>query len=98
MYDKKYYIFILKENISFMLLKDIYMRDPFVYVENGIAYLVGTTDETCWEGKAKGFLGYKSKDLVNFEGPFILFSNDGTFWADEHYWAPELYKIKDKYN
>lgn len=80
-----------------MKLKDIYMRDPFIFVEDGICYLIGTTDETCWGGLASGFLGYKSKDLINFEGPFTLFANDGSFWADENYWAPEMYKIDGKY-
>jgi len=80
-----------------MNINDIYMRDPFIYVEDGVAYLVGTTDETCWGGKAASFLGYKSKDLVNFEGPFVLFENDGKFWSDENYWAPELYKVNGKY-
>lgn len=78
-------------------IKDIYMRDPFVFVEDGVAYLVGTTDTTCWGGKADGFLGYKSTDLVNFEGPFVLFKGTPDFWSDENYWAPELHKVNGKY-
>lgn len=81
-----------------MVLKDIYMRDPFIFVEDGVAYLIGTTDKNAWEGKAKGFLGYKSEDLVNFTGPYVLFVNDGSFWSDENYWAPEMYKIDGKYH
>lgn len=77
--------------------EDIYMRDPFVFVEGDVAYLIGTTDENCWGGKASGFLGYKSTDLENFEGPFVLFENDGNFWTDEYYWAPELHKVRGKY-
>ncbi|MGI6713831.1 MAG: glycoside hydrolase family 43 protein [Bacilli bacterium] len=80
-----------------MTIKDIYMRDPFVFVENGTAYLIGTSDENIWSGKADSFLGYKSTDLVNFEGPYVLFKNTDDFWADENFWAPELHKIDGKY-
>lgn len=78
-------------------IKDIYIRDPFIYVEDDVAYLVGTTDASAWGGPAKSFLGYKSKDLVNFEGPFVLFEANKNFWSDENYWAPELHKVNGKY-
>ncbi len=80
-----------------MKLNDIYMRDPFIFVEDGVCYLIGSTDTNPWSGKATGFLGYKSSDLKSFEGPYVLFENDGTFWSDENYWAPELHKIDGKY-
>lgn len=80
-----------------MELNEIYIRDPFIFVEDDILYLIGSTDEQPWSGKASGFLGYKSKDLKNFEGPFSLFENDGNFWSDENYWAPEMHKIDGKY-
>lgn len=76
---------------------EIYMRDPFLYVEDGIGYLVGTTCKNAWGGPASGFLGYVTKDLENFEGPYVLFENNESFWADENYWAPELHKYKGKY-
>lgn len=79
-------------------IKDIYMRDPFVFVEDDTMYLVGTTDGTCWgDGPGTGFLGYKSKDMVNFEGPFVLFEKNKDFWAEKQFWAPELHKYKGKY-
>ena len=80
-----------------MKLNDIYMRDPFIFVEDDICYLIGTTDKQAWGGKASSFLGYKSKDLINFEGPYTLFINTDDFWADENFWAPELHKINGKY-
>ena len=80
-----------------MKLNEIYMRDPFIFVEGDTCFLVGSTDKQVWGGKASGFLGYKSKDLINFEGPFVLFENTDDFWADENFWAPELHKIDDKY-
>lgn len=80
-----------------MKLNEIYIRDPFIYVENDTCYMVGTTDVSCWGGKAKGFYGYKSTDLENFDGPYELFKQTNKFWADENYWAPELFKYNGKY-
>ncbi len=80
-----------------MNIKDIPIRDPYIYVEDGVAYMVGTTAEAAWGGKRKGFCGYKSRDLVNFEGPFVLFEAGEGFWADQDFWAAELHKYNGKY-
>ena len=69
---------------------DINIRDPFVLVHEGAYYLYGTRGETCW-GPADGFDVYVSRDLENWDGPFVCFHNDGSFWADRNYWAPEVY-------
>lgn len=68
----------------------INIRDPFVLVHNGMYYLYGTRGETCW-GPADGFDVYTGRDLVSWEGPFVCFRNDGSFWADRNYWAPEVH-------
>ena len=68
----------------------INIRDPFVLVHEGVYYLYGTRGETCW-GEADGFDVYVSRDLENWEGPHECFHNDGSFWADRNYWAPEVY-------
>ena len=80
-----------------MKANEIYIRDPFIFVEDGVAYLVGTTDVNAWGGPADGFLGYRTEDLENFEGPFTLFEANPDFWANENFWAPELHKIGGKY-
>lgn len=80
-----------------MKLKDINIRDPYIYVENDVAYMVGTTHESAWGGDACGFCGYRSHDLENFEGPFVLFEANDSFWADKDFWAPELHKYNGKY-
>ncbi len=80
-----------------MKVQDINIRDPYIYVEDGVAYMVGTTHESSWGGKVKGFCGYRSTDLVNFDGPFVLFEANDRFWADKDYWAAELHKYKNKY-
>ncbi len=80
-----------------MKRNDIYMRDPFLFVEDGVGYLVGSTDEQCWAGEAGGFSGYRTTDLENFEGPFELFRRTDDFWANENFWAPEIHAYGGKY-
>ena len=75
---------------------DINIRDPFVLVHDGAYYLYGTRGETCW-GLADGFDVYVSRDLEDWEGPHVCFHNDGTFWADRNYWAPEVYRYGDAF-
>ena len=33
-----------------------------------------------------------SEDLENWSEPQVCFENDGTFWADRNYWAPEVHE------
>ena len=74
-----------------MLTNDqINIRDPFVLVHDGRYYLYGTRGPTCW-GAADGFDVYTGQDLVSWEGPSVCFRNDGSFWADRNYWAPEVH-------
>lgn len=72
---------------------EIHIRDPFVLVHDGRYYLYGTRGATCW-GKADGFDVFVSCDLENWEGPYECFHNDGSFWADQNYWAPEVHVWK----
>lgn len=69
---------------------DINLRDPFVLVHEGMYYLYGTRGETCW-GLADGFDVYVSANPEDWDGPHECFHNDGSFWADRNYWAPEVY-------
>ncbi len=73
-----------------MTADQIHIRDPFVLVHQNTYYLYGTRGPTCW-GKADGFDVYASRDLAAWEGPFVCFHNDGSFWADRNYWAPEVH-------
>ena len=74
-----------------MLTNDqINIRDPFVLVHGHQYYLYGTRGETCW-GAADGFDVYVGSDLNRWEGPFVCFRNNGSFWADRNYWAPEVH-------
>ena len=73
-----------------MKLSEINLRDPFVLNHRGRFYLYGTRGATCW-GPADGFDAYVSDDLSEWSGPTVVFHNDGGFWADRDYWAPEIH-------
>jgi len=75
---------------------EINIRDPFVLVHEGKYYLYGTRGATCW-GPADGFDVYVSDDLSDWRGPVECFHNDGSFWADRNYWAPEVHAWKGQY-
>ncbi len=79
-----------------LLNQDIHIRDPFVVTEGGKYYLYGTRGPTCW-GLADGFDVYTGTDLQHWDGPFACFHNDGDFWADRNYWAPEVHRWRGKW-
>lgn len=80
-----------------MKKSEIQIRDPYILVENGVYYLFGTTDKTCWAGKGDSFLCYQSRDLENFEDPCYAFKPSPDFWADQNFWAPEVHKYQDQF-
>ncbi|WP_046176425.1 glycoside hydrolase family 43 protein [Domibacillus indicus] len=82
-----------------MNIDSIRIRDPFVLRDDksNTYYLYGTTDENVWSGRASGFDAYKSDDLRSWEGPFQAFRPALGFWADQHFWAPEVFVWKDAY-
>jgi beta-xylosidase len=73
--------------------------DPFVLFDKGTYYMYGTGG-----GAERGFSAYSSKDLVNWkpEGQ-VYFHNNKNGWSDPNsawggaYWAPEVYRVKDKF-
>ena len=77
-------------------LSEIHLRDPFVLLVQDTYYLYGTRGATCW-GPATGFDVYESRDLISWSDPQPCFENDGTFWADRNYWAPEVHVRDGKY-
>ncbi len=79
-----------------MKTHEINLRDPFVLREADTYYLYGTRAATCW-GPADGFDVYVSRDLREWEGPAVCFHNDGSFWADRNYWAPEVHPWQGRY-
>lgn len=79
-----------------MELKDIHLRDPFILLEEDRYYLYGTRGEEAW-GKGTGLDVYVSEDLVDWSEPTVVFSPPDGFWADRHFWAPEVHKYKDRF-
>lgn len=78
-------------------LQNIHIRDPFILVHDGCYYMYGTTDKNCWGGPAEGFHVYKSANLVDFEDAVKVFTPQEGFWANEHFWAPEVHEYKGKF-
>jgi arabinan endo-1,5-alpha-L-arabinosidase len=78
---------------------DIRIRDPFILKDEDSTcyFLYGTTDQNVWEGQGVGFDAYRSSDLENWEGPFPVFRPTEDFWADHHFWAPEVYFYENNY-
>lgn len=82
-----------------MKTNQIRIRDPFILpVKNeNMYYLYGTTDSNVWKGAGTGFDVYRSSDLENWQGPFPAFRPTDNFWADHHFWAPEVHVYQGQY-
>lgn len=79
-----------------MKLQDIHIRDPFILLEGGRYYLYGSRGNEAW-GKATGLDVYESDDLVSWSGPSVVFTPPEGFWADMHFWAPEVHQYHGKF-
>ena len=79
-------------------IRDIQIRDPFVFPENGNYYLFGSTDRDIWHSPGTGFDMYVSGgNLAEFDGPFPCFRPPAGFWSETNFWAPEVYRYKDEF-
>lgn len=77
--------------------EDINIRDPYVLTEDGKYYMYGTDGDTAFSGEMDSFHVYVSEDLENWSEPYTIYKNDGSYWADSNYWAPEVYKKDGEY-
>jgi GH43 family beta-xylosidase len=68
---------------------DILIRDTYIVPYNGKYYMYGTDGMQA----AGHFYCYVGTDLKNWEGPYTVYQNDGSNWATQKYWAPEVYNI-----
>lgn len=85
----------IKSEGKYMRREEIHIRDPFVFLENGKYYLLGTTGDDPW-GKASDLTLYVSDDLEQFERKCVLV-NDGSLDGYTNIWAPEMHKYRGKY-
>lgn len=85
------------EPATALTLDQIHLRDPFIFTspEDGRYYLFGTGWSRSLPGGA-GFLVYRSRDLVRWEGPYAAFTRPEGF-ESSNYWAPEVHHYQGKY-
>lgn len=79
-----------------MKFADIHIRDPFVLAEDGKYYLYGSRGNEAL-GRCTGLDVYVSTDLENWSEPTQVFTPPAGFWADMHFWSPEVHKYNDAY-
>jgi len=75
-----------------MLLRDIYIRDPYILPVKDTYYLYGKSCRGDLE-----FVAYSSKDLENWSEAKTVFSRPEGFWATKDYWAPEVHAYRGKF-
>lgn len=87
--------------IKGLRLKNIPAHDPFVlaHKETNTYYLYTTGIPELTDLERSSVLVYKSKDLLNWEGPYVVFEvPDGTWAHPQHgTWAPEVHHYDNKY-
>ena len=72
--------------------------DPYLFYDDGTFYLYGTTRKYVNPGKiVEEFEVYVSRDLVTWEDGGACFVPQKGDWCTDRLWAPEVYKIGDKY-
>ncbi len=84
------------EPIKTSKLTDIYMRDACVLpVESTQTYVLVAS------ARGAAVRAYTSKDLVDWEGPHIIYQTPAEMWGEEveiqGIWAPELHAYNGKY-
>lgn len=80
-----------------MKLEEIHLRDPFVLPAGDRYYLYGTRDFSVPQQKKRGFDVYQSRDLVEWSGPTVAFSESEHFFAHKDFWAPEVHFYRGAY-
>lgn len=79
-------------------LGDIYIRDPFVIVDNGIYYLYRTADSICADGSVRGGVEVlTSRDLEYWREPTTVMRIPDDNALAGSVWAPEVHKYNGKY-
>ncbi|CAM3484707.1 glycoside hydrolase family 43 protein [Paenibacillus lupini] len=83
------------------LLTDIPAHDPFIVADQATqTYYLYTGGGPRIHGMDRyGVLTYKSKDLVNWEGPYVVFTIPDGIWANPQHgaWAPEVHSYNGRY-
>ena len=86
-----------------LLIEDIRIRDPFVYVDTKAkkyymyAQLGNRLNNMRERSKLRGVEVYVSRDLNNWSLPQTVLLLQEDAWARKMVWAPEVFKYKEKY-
>lgn len=85
-----------KKNLT---LNDINIRDPYIMpVEKEGVYYMYCSSSVKSDGRLYGGVAaYKSKDLMNWEGPVQVFEVPQDNFLTGAVWAPEVHEYKGKY-
>lgn len=81
-------------------IADIHIRDPFILpdAKTGTYYMYRSSGIRNGKGETIGGVeAFKSKDLVNWEGPIRVFTVPEDNWITGDVWAPEVHRYKGKY-
>lgn len=83
-------------------IDEIALRDPYIYPDRktDTYYLYcGTRNKQDRPLGRNGLKMYKSKDLKTWIGPYMVYEEKGSKWADPKHWiwAPEMHEYKGKY-
>lgn len=81
-------------------LADVRVHDPFIVAHQPTKtyYLYTASGPRQGLGRS-GVVTYKSKDLREWEGPFVVFTVPDGIWANPRHgvWAPEVHEYKGKF-
>lgn len=69
--------------------------DPYLLKDGDDYYLYPTKDSQGW--LYEKFHVFHSKDLINWDGPYLALDLNDTSWAKTSAWAPGVNKYKNKY-
>ena len=69
---------------------NVSVADPFIFREGDTYYLYGTE-------AGDGLFVWTSRDLVNWTNRGHAFQRTNATWSRRDFWAPELFKHRDKY-
>lgn len=84
-----------------MTFQDFYLHDPFIvaYQPTKTYYLYNGAGPRQLGGQRAGVVTYKSKDLLHWDGPYVVFTVPDGQWSNpaEGVWAPEVHQYKGKF-
>jgi beta-xylosidase len=81
-------------------LPEIRLHDPWIlaHAPSKTYYLYTSNNGRATGVNRPGTMTYRSKDLLNWEGPFVVFAlPEGTWAGNQSAWAPEVHEYHGKF-